>query len=118
MKTLGDRIRARRRVLCLTQKELAKKSGLSQTTISDIERGRNVGSREIISLANALLCRVEWLGTGEGPQNALTAQDAEAIEADAQFLRDVMTEARARQIPDHIRLAVLTLLRSAPRKPS
>lgn len=37
---LGKTIRARRKVLKLTIKELAEYTGLSQTTVSDIELGK------------------------------------------------------------------------------
>lgn len=70
MQTFGDRLKARRNKLGLKQKELAKASGVSQTTISDIERGRNEGSTEMASLAKALRCRVEWLASGELPEEA------------------------------------------------
>src|SRR5579859_2184480 len=38
--SLGDAIRQRRAELCLTQEDLADRTGLSVRTISDIERGR------------------------------------------------------------------------------
>lgn len=64
METFGSRVRARRKELTLSQTELAKKAGLSQTTISDIERERNDGSSEILAIAKALQCRPEWLKHG------------------------------------------------------
>lgn len=66
MVTFGERVKARRKELRLTQQELARKSGLSQTTISDIERGRNDGSRDIVPLAKALGKSPEWVLTGRG----------------------------------------------------
>lgn len=68
MTTLGERVKARRKELRLTQKELASKSGVSQTTISDMERGRNSGSREIAMLARALKVSSYWLATNSGPK--------------------------------------------------
>lgn len=68
MNTFRDRVRQRRKELGLSQAGLAKKAGLSQTTISDIERGRNDGSREILPLSKALMCTVEHLLQG-GPLN-------------------------------------------------
>lgn len=53
-KTFGERVRLARKALKLTQAQLGKKAGLSQTTIGDIERGRNDGSKEIVPLAKAL----------------------------------------------------------------
>lgn len=68
METFANRVRIRRKEMGLSQKELARLSGLSQTTISDIERGRNDASREIVELAAALQCRSHWLKTGDGPR--------------------------------------------------
>jgi phage repressor protein C with HTH and peptisase S24 domain len=67
MNTFSERVRNRRKELGLSQLELAKKAGLSQTTISDIERGRNDGSRELMPLAKALKVRPEWLSDGTIP---------------------------------------------------
>lgn len=66
METFADRVRAARKAAKLNQKQLATKSGLSQTTISDIERGRNEGSRDIFALAKALKVNAEWLQRGVG----------------------------------------------------
>lgn len=52
----------------MTQKQLASASGLSQTTISDIERGRNDSSADIVPLARALGVNAEWLADGRGPR--------------------------------------------------
>lgn len=54
MESFGERVFRLRKEKDLTQTELAVKSGVSQTTISDIERGRNAGSSEIVALAAAL----------------------------------------------------------------
>ena len=64
MDTFANRVRARRKQLGLTQIQLARKSGLSQTTIADIERGRNDGSRSLLELADALNCDPEHLTKG------------------------------------------------------
>lgn len=64
MTTFGERVKSKRIELELSQAELGKLAGLSQTTISDIERGRNDGSREIVQLASALNVAAEWLTTG------------------------------------------------------
>ena len=66
MKTFKDRLSARRKELRLSQDALAKRAGLSQTTISNIERGRNDGSKELVALAAALRVRPEWLADGRG----------------------------------------------------
>lgn len=47
-------IKARRVELGMKQPELAKRSGVTQPTISNIERGRNKGSGELAKIATAL----------------------------------------------------------------
>jgi phage repressor protein C with HTH and peptisase S24 domain len=68
MSTFASRLKERRKKKGLSQADLAKKSKVSQTTISDIERGRNDGSKSILDLARALGCRPEWLQNGELPE--------------------------------------------------
>jgi len=63
---IGARIREIRKARGLRQHELAKRAGLSQTTISDLERGRNVSSTELPQLARALGVAVEELVQGKG----------------------------------------------------
>ena len=62
MSTTGERIKARRKSLKLSQVELAKKSGLSQQGISGIESGRSSPSEATIKLlANALSVSISEL---------------------------------------------------------
>lgn len=69
MDTIGQRVKARRLELGLTQVQLARKAGMKQSTLSDLERGRNDSTMELIGLASALSCRPEWLRTGRGDKN-------------------------------------------------
>lgn len=68
MTTFAKRLKATREERDLTQKALAELSGISQTTISNIESGRNQGSVEIFALARALGVSPEWLAEGTGPK--------------------------------------------------
>ena len=79
MDTFASRVRHRRKELGLTQLQLAKKAGLSQTTIADIERGRNDGSRALLELARALQCAPEHLLKG-APVQGFTVQQQLAAE--------------------------------------
>lgn len=69
MQTFSDRVRARRIELGLSQVELAKKAGLSQSTVAQIERGRNSRSAHILNLAEALKVHPRWLEGGDGPKD-------------------------------------------------
>jgi transcriptional regulator with XRE-family HTH domain len=70
MKLLGQRLLLSRRDLDLDQIELAAKSGVSNTYISDLERGRtrNVSVDVVLSLADALGVSIQYLlGLTEDP---------------------------------------------------
>jgi len=64
MSDFGQRVREARTRAGITQKQLAQSAKLSQATISDIERGRNQGSGELLAIARALQCDPEWLKNG------------------------------------------------------
>ena len=52
---MGQRIRVRRRVLRISQEELAERSGFHPTYVSSVERGeRNVSLMTILRIAEAL----------------------------------------------------------------
>lgn len=70
MNTFNERVRLVRKELGLTQKELAKLSGISQATIGDIERGRNKGSKELVSIAKALGVNPNWLAKRKGQKES------------------------------------------------
>ncbi|MBF0420232.1 MAG: helix-turn-helix domain-containing protein [Magnetococcales bacterium] len=62
----GERIKQARKHAGLTQKELADKTGISQTAVHKLECGRSASSRRSVSIA--LTCGVDpiWLDTGLG----------------------------------------------------
>lgn len=64
METIADRLRNRRLELKMSQDDLAKASGLSQSTIAHIESGRNKGTKHAVPLADALQVEVRWLTQG------------------------------------------------------
>lgn len=71
MRTFAERLKATREEKTpeLSQMDLAKLSGVSQTTISNIESGRNNGSKFTIKLAAALGVRPQWLEDETGPKS-------------------------------------------------
>lgn len=79
MTTFAERVKEERKKAGLNQQQLAKVSGLSQTTISDIERSRNESSRDLVTLAHALNVSAEWLITGLGDKQI----DAKAYVSEA-----------------------------------
>jgi len=64
--SVGDRLRDARKARDLTQPELAKMAGVSQTTVSDLERERNVSSKSLPLIAACLGVSALWLSTGKG----------------------------------------------------
>src|SRR2546421_12590556 len=66
MAAIGDRIKARRAELGLTQDEVATKAKITKGFLSDVENGRrNVGADTLLELASALGLSLEYLMTGE-----------------------------------------------------
>lgn len=68
MTSFGRRVKVRREELGMKQPELAKASGIRQPTISNIETGRNQGSKYVARLAAILKVRPIWLTDGTGPK--------------------------------------------------
>ncbi|MDR5777362.1 MULTISPECIES: LexA family transcriptional regulator [unclassified Caballeronia] len=66
--TLGQRLKIARREARLSQAELSKLAGVSQTTINNIETGRNLGSKHVVQIADALNTNVKWLLDGTPPR--------------------------------------------------
>lgn len=75
--SMGDRLRSRRKELGFSQKDIANRTGLSQTTISDIERGRNQGSSEAPTIAHVLGVEALWLSDGKLPMLRLSTNVSE-----------------------------------------
>jgi len=71
-KSVGDRVRERRRALGLSQPQLAKKvGGITYQAIQQLEGGG--GSRHLVGIARALGVTAEWLQDGVGPSPAKVA---------------------------------------------
>lgn len=66
MQNIGDRIRSIRKERHITQKDITNAIGIGQSTLSDIENGRNSPSYEtIVALSNFFKVSPEWLLTGK-----------------------------------------------------
>ncbi|MBL7132130.1 MAG: helix-turn-helix transcriptional regulator [Candidatus Omnitrophica bacterium] len=53
---IGSKLKTRRQQMKLTQLELAKKTGVSESYICQIENGKMVSIRKLEQLAKALKC--------------------------------------------------------------
>jgi transcriptional regulator with XRE-family HTH domain len=67
--SVGQRLKDARKARKLTQERLSKMTGVSQSTISDVERGRNASTKELPTLAAALGVSALWIATGRGPRH-------------------------------------------------
>ena len=89
---LGEFIRAQRKMMELSQRELAKLTKVSDPYVSQLERGLHEPSVRVLkSLAEALNVRAETLLEYAGlldPDSASTAGVVEAIQADAHLTAD------------------------------
>ena len=65
--TVGQRLRAARLLIGLSQSQVAEKAGVSQVSIQHLETGRNQHSRHLVNIATAIGVRPEWLMTGKHP---------------------------------------------------
>lgn len=63
---LKDRIKLARQRAGFSQKQAADKSGLDQATISNLERGKHLGSSHLLQIADALSVSFRWLSAGVG----------------------------------------------------
>ncbi len=65
--TLGGRIATARRARKLTQSDLARLVGITQSSIALLESGSSKSSHNALELAQALKVPADWLINGEGP---------------------------------------------------
>lgn len=73
MSTLAQRLQRARQAVDLTQAQLARATGLSQSTIGMLESGTNRGTAKIAQLARVLGVTPIWLADGVGPMHASDA---------------------------------------------
>lgn len=85
MGTIGERIRALRKGASLTQPELAKAIGISQSTLSDIENGAGFSAEILMGLADTLGAAPDFIM--RGPKQAASPALKKALK-DAETLND------------------------------
>lgn len=81
METVGFRLRALRKKLNLTQKDLEKMTGISSGNISSYEADRFLPSAQaLIGLSEALDCSADYILTGKITSDSLGAGEMELLE--------------------------------------
>lgn len=83
---MGDRIKALRQSLGLTQQEFADRIGIKRGAIANYEIGRNISDVVINSICRTYNVSENWLRTGEGEMFVQIARDKEIM----RFAGDVM----------------------------
>ena len=108
-KDVGMRVKHVRELRAMTQVQLAKRSGVSQSTISELETGENrslVGTN-LVRVAQTLKVSPEWLASGKGQMDGYEAPlPPEALRVAKEWLR-LAPEVRAR-VADMIHTMVET----------
>lgn len=89
--TLQGRMRFARQLRGWTQKELARRAGMSQSTVGNVESGIRENPRSLVKLSVAAGCRFEWLSEREGPIYPPGAVAAGALEAGGEILTKEMS---------------------------
>ena len=72
MYTLADRLKWARQKADLSQEELGKKAGVSQSTIGNLEAGTRNSARRLPQIAAVLGVNALWLAEGRGVATAST----------------------------------------------
>ena len=76
---IAERVRAERKAAGLTQVDLASKIGCAQPTIGEVEKGGSFSVRVLRDIARALGVSEEWLTTGAGKKENLSAGNVRIV---------------------------------------
>lgn len=107
MSNLQTRLRETRKSLGLTQKALASKVGIDQSTYSVLETLEGSTSKHLVAIAQALGVRAEWLQSGSGPKEPVYTANSEL---------DAEISALWSQIKEEDRPLLVQMLRAAAQK--
>lgn len=80
MTSVGDRTKQVRKELSLTQAVVARRTGISQAALSELENGESKGTKEIAKLAAVLGVSPIWLSDGKGDK--LSKHEITIIQSD------------------------------------
>ena len=81
LRTLGERLRYRRRQMGWTQEQLAVQAGTNQAVIQKIENGNSLRPRKIDEIAAVLDVIPAWLMFGDEKATQLTDEAREVAES-------------------------------------
>jgi phage repressor protein C with HTH and peptisase S24 domain len=101
MDTLAKRLKFARTTRGMTQEDLFKESGVKQSDISKMERGKSLKTANIVQLAKALQCRPDWLGTGDGEMEISLSSSNAATTSSSAGLTTGRVEINLENNPDY-----------------
>jgi phage repressor protein C with HTH and peptisase S24 domain len=110
--SIGSRIKEARTQAKLSQKALAQKVGMSQSSLSELETGESSGTTLIASFAAALGVNALWLETGKGPvtgPHLSVVQPGETSFSDDSPFIDDATPVRVGDEPNTVSVRMVTL---------
>lgn len=81
--TFGERLRARRDFLGLTQLDLVKKTGISLASIQSYEKGNIPKGDYLLVLSDLLTCSIDWLLKGTPSSESTSGTSSSAAPAEA-----------------------------------
>jgi len=99
VKTFSDRLKHARALRSLTQQDLARASGLSQSAVASYENGQRQSSRSVRKLAAALQVNLDWLETGKGSMESLADYSASPAGGAYYLMEPGSGEAPPRALP-------------------
>jgi len=81
LRTLGERLRYRRRQMGWTQEQLAVQAGTNQAVIQKIENGKSLRPRKIDEISSVLEVNPAWLMFGDEKATPLSDEARELAES-------------------------------------
>ncbi|ELI2614234.1 helix-turn-helix domain-containing protein [Salmonella enterica] len=102
-RALGERIRARRKELGMTQKDLAKEVNVSMAAVSLWEKGESTpGANKLELISNALKCKLKWLVAGDDIEIWETDESANPTDPDdlskLRLILDLIPENKRKEV--------------------
>lgn len=79
METIGTRVRRERESQGIERRDLASKTGIGYSTLSELERGGMQTTTKLRVIADALGVSQRWLETGKGPKVSDETQPASPV---------------------------------------
>lgn len=101
MSIVGENIKSRRKLLKLSQAALAKRSGISQSAISDIETSTKSPSVETLRLIAVALCTTSAALMGEKEETA--PETGDSLKAEAAFILNGLSSDGLKQAVNYLR---------------